>query len=121
MRLLLDEHVDTRVAEGLRREGHDAVAVAEVAELRGRDDEHLLGHALHDERAFVTYDVRDFMRLVAERAVVDTAFPCVVLVSERSYPQGAGPGPLVRALSRLLALNPAPGAMRGRTVWLGSE
>lgn len=121
MRLLLDEHIDPRVAEGLRKRGHDVAAVAERAELRGAADELLIQLALDEERAVVTYDARDFMRLVTERIAVDAACPCVVLVSDASYPQGQGPGSLVRALARLLELEPAPGALSGRAVWLSSD
>ncbi|MBI4219547.1 MAG: DUF5615 family PIN-like protein, partial [Chloroflexi bacterium] len=60
MRFLADESSDIRVAQALRRAGHDVVAVAETA--RGAPDREVLETALKDRRILLTED-RDFGRL----------------------------------------------------------
>lgn len=68
MKLLLDEQISPRVAERLRQRGHDVVAVAEQAALRGLADPELFDIAQTQERAVVTYNRADFEALVREYA-----------------------------------------------------
>jgi predicted nuclease of predicted toxin-antitoxin system len=59
MRLLLDEHISHRIADELRRGGHDVTAVAERPDLRGRPDEELIEVALTEGRTLATFDIAD--------------------------------------------------------------
>lgn len=121
MRLVLDEHIDPRVAEQLGKRGHDVVAVAESPGLRGRPDEFLFELAVAEERAIVTRDVPDFAVLAAQAISAGLACPCVIFVIGPAYPFGErGVGPLVRDLRRLLELYPARNALAGRAIWLSS-
>lgn len=64
MRLLLDEMIGAVVAEGLRRRGHDVVAVQDASRSswRGLDDCGLLALANDERQALVTDNVPDFVR-----------------------------------------------------------
>lgn len=64
MRLFLDAHISwPRVAEPLRRQGHDVRAADEERALDGWTDEELLNLATSEDRIMVTCDVRDFPRI----------------------------------------------------------
>lgn len=64
VRLVLDEMYPPILAEILRQQGHDAVAVAAVPELVGVDDPVVLDAATTDDRCLVTENIRDFAVLV---------------------------------------------------------
>ena len=68
MKLLLDEQISGKVAERLREQGVDAVAVAEDASLRGLGDPEVFEIAQGGKRALVTYNRDDFEAIVRERA-----------------------------------------------------
>lgn len=57
----LDEHIDSAIAEGLRRRGIDVTMSTDVG-LRGAPDEEHLDFAFQSGRILVTQD-RDFLRL----------------------------------------------------------
>ncbi len=119
MRLLLDEHLDPRLAEKLRARGHDALAVAEDPALHGLSDPALLDHALVEGRAIVTYDAADFSGLAEERQVAGEPFAGIVFVSTRAFPPGRrGHGRVVQALVALLKAHPSRSALAGRIVRL---
>jgi predicted nuclease of predicted toxin-antitoxin system len=67
VRLLVDQNIAARVAELLRRAGHDAVHVSELGLQRGEDDE-ILSVALAQERVVISEDT-DFGALLARPAV----------------------------------------------------
>lgn len=69
MRLFLDAHVSgRRIASALRERGHDVRSADEERSLDGLEDELLLELARAEERLMVTFNVRDFARLVGEWA-----------------------------------------------------
>jgi len=74
MRLLADECLDGRLVEGLRRAGHDVLAVRDA--WRGAGDLSILERARRDGRALVTED-KGFGDLVVRRGL---SVPGVVLV-----------------------------------------
>lgn len=82
MRLFLDAHVSgRRVAEALRKEGHDVRAADEERGLDGWDDERLLELATAEGRIMVTFNIKDFARLVAERSAAATSHAgCLIIV-----------------------------------------
>ncbi|MGH9381016.1 MAG: DUF5615 family PIN-like protein [Thermoanaerobaculia bacterium] len=61
MRFLADESCDARVVDALRRQGHDVLAIAEVA--AGATDPEVLARARDEQRVLITED-RDFGQLV---------------------------------------------------------
>lgn len=61
MRFLIDESCDAAIAEGLRKSGHDVVAVAES--FPGAPDARVISVAVGDSRVLVTED-KDFGQLV---------------------------------------------------------
>ena len=69
MRLFLDAHVSGRaIAGALRQRGHDVHAADEERGLDGWDDEALLALAASERRIMVTFNVRDFPRILGEWA-----------------------------------------------------
>lgn len=66
--LYLDEDVDPLLAQVLRDRGFDCVSAREARNL-GRSDSEQLAFASSQERAILTFNVRDFVRLAAESAV----------------------------------------------------
>lgn len=62
IRLLLDENLSPRVAEVLRRDGIDAVAVRDRGLLRATDVE-VFARAFAEDRIVVTINVGDFEKL----------------------------------------------------------
>lgn len=69
MRLFLDAHISGRViAAALRERGHDVRAADEERSLDGWDDARLLELAAGEDRIMVTFNVRDFPRIVGEWA-----------------------------------------------------
>lgn len=119
MKLLLDEHLDPRIAAELRRRGHDVEAVAERRDLRGSSDEALWLAARAEGRSIVTHDVGDFVRLASQDSAIGKRFPGVVLVNRRRFSPGEREvGRLVASLGSMLAANPADDALAGRMIWL---
>jgi predicted nuclease of predicted toxin-antitoxin system len=74
MRFLADECLDGRLVEGLRRAGHDVLAVRDHG--RGAGDHSVLESARRDRRALVTED-KGFGDLVVRRGL---SVPGIVLV-----------------------------------------
>ncbi|CAN5572837.1 hypothetical protein BH23CHL8_BH23CHL8_01810 [soil metagenome] len=119
MRLLLDEHYSTEIAESLRRRGHDVVGVAERRELRSRRDIEILTIAAAEGRVVVTEDVRDFAMLGSRRLPTKRPHRGILLVSQRAFPRSrAGFGLLVRALHTFLAAHAGDDELVGEIAWL---
>jgi predicted nuclease of predicted toxin-antitoxin system len=116
VRLYLDGMIPPAVAVALRDGGADAVAAAECDAL-GLCDAAQLARAIHEERALVTYDVRDYVLLARAAASAGRAHWGIVLVAARTIPP-SDIGGLVRALQALLAERPAPDALKNQTVFL---
>lgn len=82
MRLFLDAHVSgRRIAGALRRAGHDVRAADEERALDGWSDDELLALAAEEGRIMVTFNVRDFPRIVQRWAEASTHHAgCAILV-----------------------------------------
>ena len=72
MKFLVDANMSPRVAERLRAEGHDAVAVRDVGLAHSSDDE-ILDHAIDHERVIISHDT-DFGALLAFRRLSAPSF-----------------------------------------------
>ena len=118
VRLLLDEMHSPTVAETLRAEGHDVVAVAAVPGLRSVADEDLLGYAAAEGFVVVTENVVDFAAIAARWVTEDRAHAGLVFTSPKRFNRAtrAYPGNLVVALRALLTERPDVGS--SVTWWL---
>ncbi len=112
MRLLLDEMYPPVLAEKLRAQGHDVLAIAEDTDLIGSDDETVLAHATAAQRCLVTENVQDFPALAKH-----TAHHGILLVHPRRWPRdGSGITRLGTVLERTMRENRLSGA--DETHWL---
>ena len=120
LRLLLDEHLSPEIARQLRVQGHDVIAVAERADLRGRSDRVHFALLPEQRRAVVTRDLGDFRPLLADALRRGTPTYGIVCVPERFALNRKDMGRLVRALAALLEAHPDPDAIikLGGEVWL---
>ncbi len=112
VRLLLDEMYPPVLAEKLRAQGHDVLAIAEDLDLIGSDDETVLVHATAAQRCLVTENVQDFAALAKH-----TAHHGILLAHPRRWPRdGNGITRLGTALERTMREGSLPGA--DETHWL---
>jgi predicted nuclease of predicted toxin-antitoxin system len=74
MRLLADECLDARLVEGLRRAGHDVLAIRD--QWRGAGDRAVLDRARNEPRTLITED-KGFGDLVVKRGL---SVPGLILV-----------------------------------------
>ncbi|MDK3256594.1 DUF5615 family PIN-like protein [Blastococcus capsensis] len=95
MRLLLDEMYPRRLAEQLRAEGHDVVAVVELPDLVGHEDADIARWARQNRRVVVTEKIVDFAPLDVEEHAG------LLLVNARRWPRT--PSGLPRLLAALHA------------------
>jgi len=118
VKLLLDEHYANDIAAQLRAAGHDAVTVSERG-LRGSDDEPLLVLAASEDRALLTNNARDFLRLVARWAASGDDHCGLLLTSDSSMPRGKNTiGRYVDTLRQLMDANPGARALANQVRWL---
>jgi len=112
MRLLLDEMYPPVLAEKLRAQGHDVLAIAEDSDLVGSDDETVLAHATAARRCLVTENVQDFAALARH-----TAHHGILLAHPRRWPRdGSGIARPGTALDQAMHEDRLPGA--DETHWL---
>lgn len=116
MRLLLDAHIsERRVAEPLRKRGHDARAADEERDLDGMTDEDLLALATAEERILVTFDVADFPDIVrrwAEEGRTHAGCAIAVGIDHGEF------GTIIRVIERTLDARPDPEDWRDHTVFV---
>jgi hypothetical protein len=115
VRLLLDEMYPRRLAEQLRVNEQDVVAVVELPDLVGKDDAEVVRYARENRRIVVTENVVDYAPLDAgEHAGL-------LLVSARQWPRTPSELPcLLQALNTLLSDRPNEPApdVHGIVEWL---
>ena len=119
MKILVDELFPPSIAKQLRDRGHDAIAVQEEPSLRGLPDPELFVEAQRRERAVLTENVVDFLRLDAQYRSGAQAHWGLILTRNRTFPRGkAGTvGALVKALDAHLC-DPLDSGPSSRVVWL---
>jgi uncharacterized protein with PIN domain len=106
VRLLLDEMYPQALAEKLRAQGHDVVAVTEDPDLVGSNDESVLAYAHTAQRCLVTENVQDFAVLAKH-----TTHHGILLVHPRRWPRdSSGIARLATALDRTIREERLPGA-----------
>ena len=105
LRLLLDEHISPRVADGLRRRNRllvvSCLAEWEEGEFLGQQDSACLQQAAVQGLTFVTYDRRTIPPLLKAWAEEERKHGGVIFVDEKTI-SPSDTGGLVRALSNLL-------------------
>jgi len=120
LKLLLDEHLSPEIARQLRERGHDAIAVGEHSDLRGRPDRVHFASPPEQQRVIVTRDLADFRPLLAD--VLRRGRPTygLVCIPARFQLNRDGIGRLVTALDALLQANPKVDAAisLGGEIWL---
>ncbi len=107
MKLLLDEMWPPAIAVELRRRGHDVIAVAERADLRGQPDGIIFATAQSEGRTLLTENVADYLPLAAAHLERGHAHAGLMLTSHRRYPRSDARtvGRLVTALDMFMSTN----------------
>jgi hypothetical protein len=119
LRLLLDEHYSSLIAEQLRGGGHDVFAVAERPDLVGVDDAALLALMASERRAILTENSGDFQRELRIAATTGSTHYGVVFTSRKQLPRARVTiGLYVRVLDEFLRRHPADDALLDSYVWL---
>ncbi len=119
MRLCLDEHYSSKIAEELRAREYDVYAVSERPELRTLSDRELWLHVQSEQRALLTENVADFMPFVHEAAAAGEDHWGMIFSSSRSMPRGAGTiGLFAERLDELLTKNRNEDDFRNGVHWL---
>jgi predicted nuclease of predicted toxin-antitoxin system len=103
MKILLDAHISLAVAEVLRGEGFDAVALSEWngGVFRTADDEVVLAMAYSEPRVLLTYDLATIPSILTSLMTLDQHHAGVVLADRRTV-RPDDVGRLVRALRYLV-------------------
>jgi predicted nuclease of predicted toxin-antitoxin system len=114
VKLLLDEQISGKVAERLRKQGHDVIAATADRALRGLSDPDLFEVAQDQGRALVTYNRADFEAIVRDYASVGREHNGLVIVHPVRFPNREF-ARLVTALAKLLC---APSLGKSFTTWL---
>lgn len=119
MKLLFDEMYPPRLAEQLRRRGHDALAASERKELRGLTDAALFAVAQVEGRALVTENVRDFVPLADATEARGGNRYGLILVHPGKFPRANARtiGSMVGQLVKLLTKHPGD-ELLGLRLWL---
>jgi len=86
VKLLLDEQISGKVAERLRKKGHDVVATTAEPTLRGLSDPDLFEAAQAQKRVLVTYNRADFEAIVREYAAAGRGHSGLVIVHPTRFP-----------------------------------
>jgi predicted nuclease of predicted toxin-antitoxin system len=108
--LYLDEDVDPLLAQVLRNRGIDCLSTQE-ANNRGKSDKDQLAFAVNHGRAFLTFNVRDFVQISQNYAVEGKKHSGIILSQHH---------PFRELLRRTLLLLQKHGKeeLTNRTVWL---
>jgi len=104
VKLLLDEMWPPTIARQLRQRGFDVAAVAERSDLRTQLDEVIFATAQAEERAIVTENVHDFLRIASEALQRGIVHRGLILTTNHSFSRHdpRTPGRLINALLELL-------------------
>jgi hypothetical protein len=112
VKLLLDEHYSPKIADELRKRGHDVDSATAREDLRGLGDRELWNLASAEGRALMTENAADFMPLLREAAGGGERHSGVVFTSPRSLPRSLGTiGVYVERLDSFLRERPADDAL----------
>jgi len=88
------------IAQQLRANGHDAIAVVADPALVSLPDDQILAHAASARRALVTANIKDFMPLDGQYRAAGQSHVGLILVSTKTFPLDRS---FVRAVAAALA------------------
>ncbi len=118
MKLLLDHHYSTAIAEQLRTHGHDAQTALERG-WQTESDESLLRLCASEKRALLTNNVADFTTIARSWAAAGSQHYGLIFTSDRSLPRSREMiGAFVMHLEAIIQANPAESALMGQICWL---
>lgn len=116
MRLFLDAHISGRViAIALRERGHDVRSADEERELDGWEDDRLLELATDEDRVMVSFNIRDFPRIVGEWAEAGHHHAGCLLIVGVDHGEF---GEILRLIDTALVTRPAQADWKDYTAWL---
>lgn len=116
MRLFLDAHISGRViAIALRERGHDVRSADEERKLDGWEDDRLLELATDEDRVMVTFNIRDFPRIVGEWAEAGRRHAGCLLIVSVDHGEF---GEILRLIDTALATRPAQADWKDYTAWV---
>ena len=115
MRLFLDAHVSGRViARALRERGHDVRAANEEHQLDGWEDDSLLELAAAEHRIMITFNVKDFPRIVVDWVAAGKHHAgCLILVGIDHGEFGL----ILRVINAALTARSKPASWKDYTAW----
>jgi predicted nuclease of predicted toxin-antitoxin system len=118
MKLALDQHYSTAIAEQLRAAGHDAVAAIEQGWER-EEDESLLAICDREQRVLITNNVADYAVIAQRWAIQGRSHAGLIFTSDASLPRTRGTiGKYVELLTAVMIGRLEPHAWRDRIHWL---
>jgi Domain of unknown function (DUF5615) len=118
VKLALDHHYPTAIAEQLRRGGHDAVAAIERGWHR-EPDESLLTLCAGEQRTLLTNNVGDVVAITRTWAVRGQQHAGLIFTSDASRPRTlAAIGTYVKLLDAFLQEHAEPDGFTDRVHWL---
>jgi Domain of unknown function (DUF5615) len=86
VKLLLDEQISGKVAERMRKQGHDVIATTADPALRGLSDPDLFAVAQQQKTVVVTYNRSDFEAIVRDYAASGQEHHGLVIVHPVRFP-----------------------------------
>jgi predicted nuclease of predicted toxin-antitoxin system len=118
VKLMLDHHYSTVIAEQLRAQGYDVQAALERG-WQAEEDETLLQLCGTEERALLTNNVADFAAIARRWAATGRQHSGLIFTSDRSLPRSRNTiGRFVACLDKLLRDNQPENALAGQVRWL---
>jgi hypothetical protein len=119
VKLLLDELYAKKIAEQLRKRGHDVVSVKERPELEGLSDDALFALMPAEQRAILTENWADYDRQMRKATEEGTTHYGIVFTSRRRLPRSRETiGLYIRVLDDFLGRHPAVDALLNSSRWL---
>ncbi|WP_164465315.1 DUF5615 family PIN-like protein [Phytoactinopolyspora halophila] len=116
--LLLDEHYAADIAERLRADGHDVLAVVDDVELRAQTDAELFRWTAGQRRRIVTENIKDFRPLLMQAYTTGDRLAPLLLVSPRRFPRGSASRTEATVTALSTWLNRPDAATRPDEDWL---
>ncbi len=112
MKALLDEQFSPQIARLLRERGLDVEAIVERSDLPESSDSEVMEVAVHEQRAVVTNDLKDFRPIAAERLTSGQGHAGLILVPARRDRGRDSTGALADAIETVMRAHPKgiPGA-----------
>jgi len=118
VRLGLDHHYSTRIAEALRARGHDVVAAIEAG-WEEEADEPLLARCADAKRVLLTNNVADFAVIARRWQAEGRSHHGLWFTSDASLPRTKSMvGRYVELIDGLMAANPDEDSFVDRSHWL---